>query len=85
MPALDGSPRAIAWAERCRHQLVSDAYTALVTDGDLDDDAWEDIEDAARTVTRAGWWIDNRESDPGDLPELLAAATSSDRPNENPY
>jgi hypothetical protein len=85
MPALDGSPRTVGWAVRCRRHLVSDAYTALVTDGDLDDDAWERIEDAARTVTRAGWWIDNRQCDPGDLPELLAAATSSDRPNENPY
>ncbi|GAA1890524.1 hypothetical protein [Streptantibioticus ferralitis] len=85
MPPLEGSERGIAWGERCRHQLVSAAYTALVLEGDMDDDAWQQIEDAARTITRAGWWIDNRASEPDDLPELLAAATSGDRPCENPF
>jgi hypothetical protein len=86
MPPLDGSPKATAWAERCRHQLVSAAYTALVTDGaELTEDEWERLEDAARTITRAGWWLDQREADPADLPELLAAATSTDRTTENRY
>jgi hypothetical protein len=43
------------------------------------------MEDKARTVTRAGWWIDQRSSEPGDLAELLDAATDADRPTENPY
>lgn len=85
MPALDGTPRAVAWAARCRHRLITDAYASLVVDGNLGDPGWEDVEEAARSVTRAGWWIDNRESAPADLPELLAAATGSDRPNENPF
>jgi hypothetical protein len=46
---------------------------------------WEEIEDAARTITRAGWWIDQRYSEPGDLTELLQAATETDRPTENPH
>src|SRR5690349_4764915 len=30
MPPLEGTDRAVAWAVRCRQQLVSDAYTTLV-------------------------------------------------------
>jgi hypothetical protein len=85
MPPLEGSERGIAWGVRCRHQLVSDAYTALVIEGDMPEAEWEAIEEAARTITRAGWWIDHRACDPADLPELLAAATDRDRPTENPY
>jgi hypothetical protein len=86
MPPLEGGPKATAWAERCRHRLVSAAYAALVTNGgDLTEEEWERLEATARTVTRAGWWLDQRDSDPADLPELLAAATSADRITENPY
>jgi hypothetical protein len=38
------------------------------------------MEDKARTVTRAGWWIDQRASEPSDLAELLDAATDTDQP-----
>ncbi|MEU2823120.1 hypothetical protein ABZ763_12790 [Streptomyces bacillaris] len=41
------------------------------------------IEESARAVTRAGWWIDQRSSDPEDLTELLRAATGADRPPES--
>jgi hypothetical protein len=54
MPELDGTSGAVAWATRCRHQLVSAAYTALVLEGSSSESEWEQIEDAARTVTRAG-------------------------------
>lgn len=46
---------------------------------------WAEIEENARTVTRAGWWIDQRSSEPEDLTELLRAATGADRPTENPF
>jgi hypothetical protein len=83
MPPLAGSPKATVWAEHCRHQLVSAAYTALVTDASaLTEEEWERLEDAARTITRAGWWLGQRDADPADLPELLAAATSTDRTTE---
>ncbi|WP_019359476.1 hypothetical protein [Streptomyces sp. AA1529] len=84
MPSLDGSERAVGWASRCRHQLVTAAYTALVTEGGMDESEWQAIEEAVRPLTRAGWWIDNREADPSDLPELLEAASGTDRPTENP-
>lgn len=85
MPPLDGTVRAVTWGNRCRHQLMSAAYTALVLEGATSEADWEVTEDAARTVTRAGWWIDQREAEPADLPELLHAATEADRPTENPY
>jgi hypothetical protein len=85
MPPLEGTDRAVAWGVSCRHQIMGAAYTALVLEGDVTDAEWEDIEDAARTITRAGWWIDQRSSEPDDLTELLDAATDNDRPTENPY
>ncbi|MEU9155434.1 hypothetical protein AB0D59_33985 [Streptomyces sp. NPDC048417] len=85
MPPLDGTDRAIAWGTRCRHQLMATAYTALVLEGTTSEAEWVAIEDAARPLTRAGWWLDQRDADPGDLPELLAAATEGDRPTENPH
>ncbi|MFB8086867.1 hypothetical protein [Streptomyces sp. NPDC055992] len=85
MPPLDGTDRAISWAVRCRHQLLAAAYTDQVLEGQTTETEWEAIEEAARTVTRAGWWIDQRASEPGDLHELLQAATTNDRSTENPY
>ncbi|WP_058043948.1 hypothetical protein [Streptomyces roseifaciens] len=85
MPPLEGPEKAVEWAVRCRHQLVTAAYTALAVEGDLDDADWSEIEEKVRTVTRAGWWIDQRDADGADLPELLEAATDADRPTENPY
>ncbi|MEU8687719.1 hypothetical protein [Streptomyces sp. NPDC048665] len=85
MPPLDGTDRAVAWATRCRHQLVSAAYTSLVVEGTTSEAEWEAIEGAVRPLTRAGWWIDQRHADPADLPELLEAASTSDRPSENPH
>jgi hypothetical protein len=85
MPPLEGTERAVAWGVRCRHQILATAYTVLVAEGDTAETEWEAMEDKARTVTRAGWWIDQRSSEPGDLAELLDAATDADRPTENPY
>ncbi|NEA72590.1 hypothetical protein [Streptomyces sp. SID13588] len=85
MPPLEGTTRAIAWGVRCRHQILASAYTALVIEGGTSETAWEEIEDAARPITRSGWWIDQRSSEPDDLTELLQAATSADRPTENPH
>ncbi|MEU6353062.1 hypothetical protein ABZ896_27665 [Streptomyces sp. NPDC047072] len=85
MPPLEGPERALAWAERSRHQLVTAAYGALVTDGSWDEADWTVLEDKIRTITRAGWWIDQRDTEGTDLPELLDAATSDDIGTENPF
>ncbi|WP_193097200.1 hypothetical protein [Streptomyces sp. C8S0] len=85
MPPLEGPERALDWGERSRFQLVTAAYTALVTEGTWDEADWAVLEEKIRTVTRTGWWIDQREADATDLPELLHAATSADIGTENPY
>ncbi|MCX5100364.1 hypothetical protein [Streptomyces sp. NBC_00439] len=85
MPPLDGTERAVTWGVRCRHQVLAAAYTALVLEGETSKTEWEEIEKAARTVTRAGWWLDQHSSEPDDLTELLQAATGADRTTENPH
>ncbi|MGW6393107.1 hypothetical protein ACWFR1_21940 [Streptomyces sp. NPDC055103] len=85
MPPLEGPERALDWGERSRFQLVTAAYTALVTEGTWDETDWAVLEEKIRTVTRTGWWIDQREAEGSDLPELLDAATSEDTGTENPH
>ncbi|WP_405889832.1 hypothetical protein OG427_07235 [Streptomyces sp. NBC_00133] len=85
MPPLEGPERALDWGERSRHQLVTAAYTALTVEGSWDEADWAVLEEKIRTVTRAGWWIDQRDAEGTDLPELLDAATDEDRGTENPF
>ncbi|MEU6227488.1 hypothetical protein [Streptomyces sp. NPDC047042] len=85
MPPLEGPERALDWGERSRHQLMAAAHTALVIEGTWDEADWAELEEKARTVTIAGWWIDQRDVEGADLLELLDAATDNDRGSENPY
>ncbi|MFD3589772.1 hypothetical protein [Streptomyces sp. NPDC058683] len=85
MPQLEGSERALDWGERSRHQLMTAAYTALVVEGTWDEADWAELEEKARAVTRAGWWIDQRDAGGTDLLELLDAAGEADRGTENPF
>lgn len=85
MPRLEGTERARGWGERSRHQLATRAYAALVADGAWDEEDWTVLEEKIRTVIRAGWWIDQRDAEGTDLPELLDAASENDRGTENPY
>ncbi|CAM5243175.1 hypothetical protein [Streptomyces hirsutus] len=85
MPSLEGPEKALDWGERSRHQLMITAHTALVVEGAWDENDWAELEERARAITRAGWWIDQRDAEGSDLLELLDAATESDRGTENPY
>ncbi|MFF3501144.1 hypothetical protein [Streptomyces sp. NPDC003247] len=85
MPPLEGPDRALDWGERSRHQLMTAAHTALVVEDTWDEADWATLEEKARMVTRAGWWIDQRDADGSDLLELLDAATEADRGTENPF
>ncbi|MGW2822119.1 hypothetical protein ACWC24_14070 [Streptomyces sp. NPDC001443] len=85
MPPLEGAERTLDWGERSRHQLMASAHTALVVEGSWEEADWTELEEKARTITRAGWWIDQREADGPDLVELLDAAGESDRGTENPF
>ncbi|MFC4606896.1 hypothetical protein ACFO9E_03505 [Streptomyces maoxianensis] len=85
MPPLEGPERALEWGERSRHQLMTDAYSALVVEGTWGEADWAELEEKARAITRAGWWIDQREADGTDVLELLDAADEADRGTENPF
>jgi hypothetical protein len=85
MPPLEGPERALDWGERSRHQLMTAAHTALVIEGTWDEADWAQLEEKARTVTRAGWWIDQRDAIGADLLELLDSAGEQDRGTENPF
>ncbi|MFD9224878.1 hypothetical protein ACFWDI_33880 [Streptomyces sp. NPDC060064] len=85
MPPLEGHDKALDWGERSRHQLVTAAYSALVSEGTWDEADWAVLEDKIRTVARAGWWFDQRDSEGTDLPELLDSAASDDIGTENPF
>ncbi|MGA5556163.1 hypothetical protein [Streptomyces lavendulocolor] len=85
MPQLEGPEKVLAWGERSRHQLMTSAYTALVVEGSWDEADWAELEEKARSITRAGWWIDQRDAEGTDLLELLDAAGEDDRGTENPF
>ncbi|WP_432104131.1 hypothetical protein [Streptomyces sp. bgisy091] len=85
MPPLEGPEKALDWGERSRHQLMTDGHTALVMEGTWDESDWAELEERARTVTRPGWWIDQRDAEGSDLLELLEAAGENDLGTENPF
>ncbi|MCZ4101807.1 hypothetical protein [Streptomyces sp. H39-C1] len=85
MPPLEGPERALDWGARSRHQLMTAAHTALVVEGTWDEADWADLEEKARAISRAGWWIDQRAAEGSDLLELLDAASEDDRGTENPF
>lgn len=85
MPQLEGPEKALDWGERSRHQLMTSAHTALVVEGSWDEADWAELENKARSITRAGWWIDQRDAEGTDLLELLDAASEDDRGTENPF
>ncbi|MFE4055216.1 hypothetical protein ACFXP3_02730 [Streptomyces sp. NPDC059096] len=85
MPPLEGPERLLEWGERSRHQLMKAAHTALVAEGAWDEADWAKLEERARLIGRAGWWIDQRDAEGADLPELLHAAGEGDRATENPF
>ncbi|MET9104992.1 hypothetical protein [Streptomyces zhihengii] len=85
MPPLEGPEKALDWGERSRHQLMTGAHTTLVVAGTWDESDWAELEEKARAVTRAGWWIDQRDAEGSDLLELLEAAGEDDLGTENPF
>jgi hypothetical protein len=79
MPTLAGAAKAIDWARRSRHAVLTVAYDALVVTGGLAEDDWAAmIEEPARRIDRASWWIDNRAAEPAEIAELVEAARHGD-------
>lgn len=85
MPPLEGPAKTLDWGERSRHQLMTAAHTMLVVEGAWDEADWAELEEKARSITRAGWWIDQRDAEGTDLLELLEAAGEDDHGTENPF
>jgi hypothetical protein len=86
MSDLDGSDRSVPWAARVRYQLLAAAYDRHVTGQNMSESDYEArFEALARTVTSASWWIDQRDTDPADIEELLidVAADATGRTQEN--
>lgn len=88
-PELTGSAKQASWATRHRYQVLSEVL-------DSDDESPsgqatpEQVIDAAKTLTRAGWWLDNTTDkglDVDDLIELITTAIDHEdlETTENPF
>jgi hypothetical protein len=56
--------------------------------GVSDQDFGEQVEEPARRITSACWWIDQRDADPEDVPELVQDGRlqpAAHSRSENPY
>lgn len=85
MPHLDGSDKAIEWGRRVRFDLLATAYECMQND----DEFVTGVEEPAKKITSASWWIDQRDADPESLSELVldavanpSAVTGSETPIE---
>lgn len=76
LPELIGSSKQIQFAEQVRHDLITDAWYALVTEGDVSEEEFEEsIIQPSRVVTMAREWIDARFTDPAELATTVAGMT----------
>lgn len=84
---LEGTEAQLKWAPIFRNELIVHAHEELVDDGAMTEEDFESrILEPARNIIRAGWWMDNIESEPQDLEELVTTAGDEDgNVNENPY
>lgn len=84
-PELDGrNDKATNWGRDTRFKLVNAAWESL----GLDEAAFDEAVGApAHAITDASWWIDQRDEDAEDLPEIVQSyePAEDDAPNENPY
>jgi len=73
-PLTSGTDKQRVWGQVVRHRLLRMAYTELVEEGDLEDDAFADrIVTPVRGIYAARWWIDNREVESVDELEAVLA------------
>lgn len=77
LPELEGSEKQLEWAPIFRDSVIQNAHEELCRgeDAALTEEEFEErIMSHARMITRAGWWMDNSESEPEDLEELVSTA-----------
>jgi hypothetical protein len=76
---LDGSDKAAPWGARVRYQLMLAAHGHHVAGAGMPNDEFVDrFVFPARSVSSAAWWIDQRDTDPADLEELLADVSADE-------
>jgi hypothetical protein len=77
MPPMTGRPKAVAWARKIRHRVLTAASKgASAGSREHDDEVQRDVETCARSITAARWWIDHRNLDPRDLAKTLKVASA---------
>lgn len=77
LPDLDGSEKQLLWAPVFRDSLIQNAHEELCRGDDpaMNEEEFDErIMVHARAITRAGWWMDNVDSEPEDLEELVTTA-----------
>lgn len=81
--ALQGSEKQVPWGTRERHHLLAAALELHKEAGESADQILE----AARLITRAGWWIDAAGTEDEDVFELVTTAepTAEVDESENPF
>lgn len=84
MPRLAGSDKAVAWARKIRHRLLTAALPPSVRARGATDEAVLGLTGHARTLTAAAWWIDHRRIEPRHLAIVLdqAVAERASSPRE---
>lgn len=82
MPALTGRPKAVAWARKVRHRLLT--HASLLDTADALQHC-DELHAGARRITSARWWIDHRRLDPADLPAALRSGPQRQRSGRPSY
>lgn len=80
---LSGSDKQIVWARQIRVQVLGSLYEEV--EAGKQDESWfeETVLKPARLIATSRWWIDNKEFEVEDWPELLASGAESAEANEN--
>lgn len=76
MPELAGSDKAVAWARRVRYELVVAGHDHAGSVGVTDDDFALQVEQPARKITSASWWIDQKDTAGEDVAEVVPDAAT---------
>ena len=76
MPVLSGGPKAVAWARRIRHHLVTAALPPSAQAKRSSDEPTLALICHAQAITDAAWWIDHRKLEPRHLAFALNRRTT---------
>lgn len=87
LPELHGTDKQVPWATAVRVELIQAAHDNLVMGSDAvmsEEEFDSKILEPAKLIRRAGWWIDNKDTDAEDLEELVNDVEERDT-CENPF